>query len=264
MTTPDAGQRPVLMFDDHSPNPNYGSGVFRRRIRLTNEAGTVRGELEDCNHGFRVVLKHDGVQVTAAAMQALRIPLNTCGEAARPLAMIVGCPLGVSWAEYSKRLPPPANCTHIHDLTWWALCHARRPDAIRQYDIAVTDETERPSECTVHRNGELVHHWQAAQARTVAPVEIADRPLFRGFSAWAAKIFEGEAYEAAVILQRGYFVAQARRHVGTKAANYTAMERAVLHGACYSYSPGAVERAVSVKDSQRDFTDTPERLLKFL
>jgi hypothetical protein len=252
------------MFDDHSPNPNYGSGVFRRRIRLTNEADTVRGELEDCNHGFRVELKHDGVQVTAAAMQALRIPLNTCGEAARPLAVIVGCTLGVSWAEYSKRLPPPANCTHIHDLTWWALCHARRPDAIRQYDIAVTDETERPSECTVHLNGELVHHWQAAQARTVAPVEIADRPLFRGFSAWAAKIFEGEAYEAAVILQRGYFVAQARRHVGTKAANYTAMERAVLHGACYSYSPGAVERAVSVKDSQRDFTDTPERLLKFL
>ena len=245
-------------------NPNYGAGVFRRRVLLANEPGKVRGELEDCNHGFRVELQHDGIQVTAASMQALRVPLSTCGEAGRPLAAIVGCPLRASWQEYSARLLAAENCTHVHDLAWWALQHAARHDAVRQYDVAVSDETDHPSECTVRRNGELVHRWLAAQGRTVAPAELGDRPLMRGFSTWAARMFHGESYEAAVILQRGYFVAQARRHSRSEVADYSALESKAMHGACYSYSPGAVERAIGIKDTNRDFTDTPELLLKFI
>ena len=77
-------------------------------------------------------------------------------------------------------------------------------------------------------------------------------------------IFSGEAYEAATMLQRGYFVAQGRRAnqqalVGLRAATLTHM-----HGACFTYSIGAVERATHLADCDRDFTDTPELLLKFV
>ena len=245
-------------------NPDYGSGVFRRRILLVNEPGRVRGTLEDCSHGFQVELQHDGIQVTAASMRAIRVPLSTCGEARHPLSAIVGSPLQSSRQQYASRLLATANCTHAHDLAWWSLAHASRSDAVRQYDIAVTDETALPSECTVHRNGELVHRWLAAKGRTTAPAEIANQHLLRGFALWAGRFFEGDDYEAAVILQRGYFVAQARRHFSGKVDNYVPSEIKELQGVCYSYSPGVVERAIATENSQRDFTDTPELLLKFV
>lgn len=243
-------------------NPNYRAGVFRRRVLLVNEPGKVRGELEDCSHGFRVELHHDGIQVTAVSVQVLRIPLTTCAEVERPLAALVGSPLRVSWQEYGTRLPTSTNCTHVHDLSWWALQHALRPDVSRQYDVAVTDEGAEPSECSLRRNGELVHQWFARQGGIVAPADIAGRTLFRGFSVWARRAFEDDAYEAAIMLQRGYFVAQARRHFGTKTADYSALESKPMHGVCYSYSPGAVERAVAL-DADMDFTDAPELLLQF-
>lgn len=245
-------------------NPTYGSGIFRRRVLLVNDPGRVHGALEDCSHGFQVELQHDGVQVTAVSMLAKRVPLSTCIEARHPLSAIVGCPLGISRQQYASRLPATANCTHVHDLAWWSLVHASRSEILRQYDIAVTDETALPSECTVHRNGELIHRWQAVQGRATAPTEIAGQPLLRGFAQWAGKSFEGEAYEAAVILHRGYLVAQARRHFGTKVDNYVPSEIKTLQGVCYSYSPGVVGRAVATENSQRDFTDTPELLLKFV
>ena len=46
------------------PNPDYGKGVFRRRIFVRGEPGVVKVELEDGNHGFRVRLAHDGETVT--------------------------------------------------------------------------------------------------------------------------------------------------------------------------------------------------------
>ena len=40
-------------------NPAYGSGMFRRRIRLTSGDGWVFGELEDSSHAFRVKIAFD-------------------------------------------------------------------------------------------------------------------------------------------------------------------------------------------------------------
>ena len=73
-----------------NPNPLYGTGIFRRRIHLRADGNTVAVELEDGNHGFRIVLRHDGEQVTDICMDALRHPFNTCPEAISPLRRIVG------------------------------------------------------------------------------------------------------------------------------------------------------------------------------
>ena len=69
-----------------NPNPLYGTGIFRRRIHLRADDNAVAVELEDGNHGFRIVLRHDGEQVSGIDVDAVRHPFNTCPEAAGPSA----------------------------------------------------------------------------------------------------------------------------------------------------------------------------------
>ncbi len=244
-------------------NPLYGTGIFRRRVRLENRPGAVQAELEDCSHGFRLCISHDGMLATAISVETLRFPLSTCMEAGGPLAGIAGFPLAASWMEFQRRFPASGNCTHLHDLAWWALQHASRTQVRRDYEVAVSDEGPQGSECSVWRDGERVLRWQAARGVVAAPAEIAGRPMLRGFSAWTTPLFQGDAYEAAIMLQRGYLVAQGRRYDKQASAGKGVASHRERHGACYSYSEGAVERAIVTFGSDRDFTHAPELLLKF-
>lgn len=260
---PGSARDAQMMKPDGAGNPLYGSGVFRRKVRLLSDASSVRAELEDYTHGFRLRISHDGNQVTAVASEALRIPLTTCVETDRPLQQLVGCPLTIGWDEFRHRLPPESNCTHLQDLAWWSLAHVRRVAALCEYEIAVTDEGDAPSECSVWRNGKLVIRLHARMGTVVAPEPIAGKSMMRGFSAWAFAHFPGADHEAAVMLQRGYFVSQARRH-GRKAAEEVKLaDFASMRNACYSYSDGVVERTRLIEDSERDFTNAPELLLAF-
>lgn len=245
-------------------NTSYGSGVFRRRVRLENRPGTVCAELEDCKHGFRLHLGHDGKQVTAMAAEGLRVPMATCLESGGSLKELIGAPLTIGWAEFQERMPASAHCTYLRDMAWWSLAHAQRTEPVRDYEIAVTDaEAGQPHQCSLWRNGELVFCWDVVEDVVVAPPEFANRPLMLGFSGWAKQAFQGEAFEAAVMLQRGYFVSRGRRVDGNTLAGVRAVDFKHMHGACYSYSPPAVERAVFLPDTDRDFTHTRELLLKF-
>lgn len=244
-------------------NPHYGKGVFRRKIRLRSDASSLCAELEDYAHGFRLRIDHDGTRVVAVVSEALRIPLTTCTETDRPLQQLVGCPLDVGWDEFRHRLPPAANCTHLRDLAWWSLAHVRGVSGLCEYEVAVSDEGEEPSECSVWRNRELAIRLQARMGTVVAPAPIAGKSMMRGFPAWAFVHFPPEDHEAAVMLQRGYFVAQTRRHDKKAAEGLRAIHFASMHDACYSYSSGAVERALLTEDSERDFTHAPELLLAF-
>lgn len=244
-------------------NPLYGTGVFRRKVRLQRDAVSILAELEDYAHGFRLRIDHDGVRVTAIASEALRIPMTTCNETNRPLQQLIGCPLTAGWEEFRRRLPPAANCTHLQDLAWWSLAHARRDTARCEYEIAVTDESEAPSECSVWRNGELAIRLQARLGTVVAPAAIVGKSMMRGFSAWATAHYPERDHEAAVMLQRGYFVAQARRHGRRSADEIRIADFESMRGACYSYAIGVVERARLTENSERDFTHRPDLLLAF-
>ncbi len=61
------------------PNRDYGTGIFRRRILIktgVNKTETV-AELEDCVHGFRLVVNHENNIITDVQAEALRIPLTS-------------------------------------------------------------------------------------------------------------------------------------------------------------------------------------------
>ncbi len=248
----------------HAPNPDYGQGIFRRRIKLDNEGNHVLAELEDCNHGFRLRLHHDGQQVTAIDVETLRYPLTTCKGAGEPLQALIGCPLTPAIDKILKHTRPSSNCTHLFDLATLAIAHASRSEKRRVYDIEVPDSTTDLTELQVKRNGLIIHQWQASDHKLCSPSSVAGKPLMKGFYFWVFKHFHGEALEAALVLQKGYFVSRARHIDLDASAGMPASDDKYMLGACYTYSPAIVAEAFRETHSVRDFTDCPEQLLQFL
>lgn len=260
--------------DKFRPNPTYGTGVFRRRIRLVRTAtsalnGQVHGALEDCNHGFQsTVIYRDG-KVTDVKPQFMRIPFTTCDGAWKPLQNLVGAAIDATPSQLLAIAPPLSNCTHLHDLTLLAIAHTQRPEITVQYDIEVTDATpENASHLRVFRSGDdgervLMHHWQSKNYMLVDPPELKDKPLFMGFSRWANERFSGLANEAAFVLQKGNLVSIGRMlDVDAMEGSRAADENGSV--SCFTYSPPNNAIATRIGKTVRDFTDAEERLLKFM
>jgi hypothetical protein len=244
-------------------NPDYGHGIFRRRIRLVGSGAKVCAELEDTNHGFRSTVFHDGNKVTDIHAEALRAPLSTCGGAIEPLKQLIGTTLDASTKDITTRIDPRANCTHLYDLTLLAIAHCLRGEVTRQYDMEVEDQpSATPAESRCYRDHQLMLVWQARDWQISAGPH-SGKPLFKGFAAWAAGAFSGDEQEAAFALQKAYFVSQARRFNVDDLAGTSADDQPHMNGVCFSYSSPNIERAVRTANSTRDFSDCPEQLLTF-
>lgn len=239
------------------PNPDYGSGISRRRVRVRPAEGAVSVDIEDSNHAFRLVLRHDGARVVAVESEAIRYPLSTCSEAQQSLQRLVGQSID-SAAQLREILEPRLSCTHLSYMAGLALTSVKDDPHERLYDIAVEDERDGRTRARIYRNDVCVHDWQITNHSIVEPAEHAGQTVMKGFYAWARIAFQGALLEAAVALQRGYFVAQSRRYQFLPAVAFGMPE-----GVCYSYSTPIVNRARLVTGSMRDFTNSPDALLRF-
>lgn len=255
-----------MALPDYPRNPDYGTGQYRRRIRLEHGAGCVYGALEDTNHGFTVTVSHDGERVTAIEAEAKRVPYTSCPGALQPIKGYVGVDIRSGLRDLNFHMPPSSNCTHLLDLTVMAINHAANPNPVRQWDISVSDQTaDSDSLCTIHRDGELVFSWHARDLQLTAPPELAGKPFYLGFGKWASKYFPPDQLEAAFNLQKGYFVSLARMFDVEQMAGEPALaSQQSMGGACYTYSSPAIEHGVRTSGSMRDFSDCDEKLLKFL
>lgn len=238
-------------------NPDYGSGVFRRRVRVRPADGAVSVDIEDSNHAFRLVLRHHGARIVAVESEAVRYPFTTCSEAQQSLQRLVGQSID-SAAQLREILEPRLSCTHLSDMAGLALTSAMDDQHERLYDIAVEDERDGRTRARIYRNDVCVHDWQITNHSIVGPAEHAGQTVMRGFYAWARLAFQGALLEAAVALQRGYFVAQSRRYQFVPEVTSGMPE-----GVCYSYSTPIVKRAHLVTGSMRDFSSSPDALLRF-
>jgi len=249
---------------DYPRNPTYGQGVFRRRIRLEGRPGRVVAALEDTNHGFCVTVDHDGTQVTAIAPEARRTPYSTCPEAGTRLQALVGQRIDSAARTLNLQAVPTANCTHWLDLTVLAIRHAAAGPVTRQWDMTVSDETDtRDAEIRLYRDGTELACWTARAFMLTAPAALAGRPFYLGFGRWASQYFEGDALEQAFLMQKAYFVAQARRYDLDAVAGEPAEASPSMIGACYTYSPEVMARGVRNADAIRDFSDDDSQLLRF-
>lgn len=255
-----------MALPNYPRNPDYGTGTYRRRIRLEQGDGCVYGALEDTNHGFTVTVYHDGEHVTAIEGDAKRVPYTSCPGALNPIKGYIGTSIHATLRDLNFHMPPSANCTHLLDLTVMTIRHAAIQNPVRQWDIAVTDQTDNSdSVCTVVRDGEEIFRWHARDLQLTQPAEFAGNPFYLGFGKWASKTFEPEALEAAFILQKGYFVSLARHFDMDQMAGEPALaSKDGMGGACYTYSSPAIEHGVRSSGNIRDFSESEEQLLKFL
>jgi hypothetical protein len=252
MNDPDLPQR--------KHNPAFGTGIFRRRLRLSAGPGVAVAALEDTNHAMRVELQHDGAQITSIRSQVSRSPLTTCPGAEAPLQAFVGRPLEPYPGRPSAVASPRANCTHLHHLGLLARAHALR-GGTRQYDIEIPDEGSAPVWSSLRQDGVEIIRWQTWNWQIVAPEALGGLPLKEGFARWAAQRFEGEALEAAFVLQNGYFVSYARRWDTEAWAGKPAVSHESMLGRCYGYQPEVVVHGSYRAGSTLDTTDPATPLL---
>lgn len=254
---------------DHSAylNPDYGNGVFRRKIRLTATANTVVGELEDCAHGFRCRLEHDGQVLTHIVGESLRTPYDICTGATEPIKQFIGKPIDISLVALNQEVNARSNCTHLYDLSALALefCYLSSTQGMteRVIDVFIPDENKDAVTARVLIDGEEILAWQLQSWQIVGPKAIAGKPMHRGFAAWVNEMFSGLQNTAAFVLQKSYLVGEARRYDIDAVAGQTAVTDNKMLGICYTYSEQHIGQGKRLAGTMRDFTDCEEQLLQF-
>ena len=248
-------------------NPDFGDGVFYRRIQLTNQGNACVGQLEDCCHGFEVTIHHDGESITDVEPTARRVPFNTCPGAGKLLgASLIGQSIHSNLRDIYTWCKPRSQCTHWLDLALLAVKQAaRRNEHQRDYVVSIPDETDKPVQAAVYCNQEQILAWHVHNWSIHQPEALQGNTLHKGFSQWMFEYFDGDVdkQEAAFVLQKGYFVSCAKRYDINCLAGKRAVDDAHMAGSCYTYGEANIDSAVRQANSFRDFTDNTAALLRF-
>lgn len=250
---------------DHLPaDPNWGKGVTRRAIGLVGTPFKVDAALEDMRHAMTCTLEHDGKVVTAVTAGFHRYTLQICPGASQPLQAMVGLPLDISISSFFANGRARQNCTHMLDLAWLAMRHAKRGPIKWTYEIAIPDATSGPLRGTLTRNGIVAQDWTVENDIIMSPDVLAGQKLSGGFTRWLTNesALPDLTVEECLILHKGFFMVGARRFtmlVGDMTENY----KAAVTGACFGYAPERIDEAIALDDMGRDFSTIPEKLLKF-
>jgi len=233
---------------------DYGSGVYRRRIRLGAEDGLVRGSLVDDFHDFTVRLAHDGVRISKIEGAARRIPWATCPAAALPLALLEGMPLTRSLRSIARHTDPRAQCTHLFDLASLAVSLAASGAAARLYQLAVPDRVGARTQATLSRDGLPVLRWQIDGARIEDPPPFAGRSLAGGgFLDWAEATLDTDLAEAAQVLRRAAVISYGRRFDFDRVPDARTFQNQA-GGACFTFHPERVAEGLRIVGNVRDWT----------
>lgn len=218
--------------------------AYRRRILIEPAPGAVTAELEDDYHRMVVTLVHDGETVRDVVAEMKRWPWTTCRGAIDQLPRtFVGKPL----AAFAKAGERPLNCTHLHDLALFAAAHAHESAPVA-YDVTATDPVDGRRELTIHRGGELVHHWTFQDDVATAPEAIAGRG-FLELGDWIAGL-DPAAKEAARILRWGSMVGRGRQ---MDIPAHSTTDRFPT-GSCHTFQAGIAEQARRLPDADVDFS----------
>lgn len=236
------------------PNPEYGRGVYRRRIELAKAGTQVHVSLLDDFHDMRCVVEHDGKRVTNLDGEILRAPFTTCCSAGLALRELVHLPLTTGRAELYGAGRPQRNCTHLFDMVALALVHSLLPISERAFDFIVPDEGNGGALLQAFVDGQMVHSWDVVQETIRAPHRLSGRRLFGGFQSWAMATFDGVQLDAALGLQMAVFVARGRRYLVDQESGHWVKDQPERIGACFSFTEPQFSIAKSIPGYSRDFT----------
>lgn len=246
------------------PNPQYGRGTYRRRTLLRRKPGAIEVVMEDCSHAMQLLMQHRDGAITDLQGEVVRAPVTSCRRAPDQLTELLGLPLTDNADIYRQHSPQHLHCTHLYDMALLAIEFALREGGQQQFDVEVGDEVEGAIDGKIFLDQQLIHHWVVRQGKLAEPAKFAGQSAFKGFAHWAKSQFSGDALLCAFGLQRGLMVANARRWDMAAIAGEPADTFGPPPGACYSYTKGREKDAVRTANPVRDFSDTPEQLLRFV
>lgn len=250
---------------DHMPAAaDWGTGVTRRAIRLRGEAGRVEAALEDMRHAMICTLFHDGRIVTDIEADFRRYTLSLCPAASEPLKAVAGMPLDTSTSAFFANGRARQNCTHMLDLAWLALRHASRGATEWLYEIEIPDAVSGPMRGTLRRNDSVVQDWAVESNVIISPAHLAGQSLAGGLMRWltTASGLSDLEVEECLILHKGFFMVGARRFVMPEGA-FTPEYKSAITGVCFGYAAERIDQAIGLSGMGRDFSHTPEKLLRF-
>lgn len=237
----------------------WGTGIFRRQIRLAVDGAVVEAALADDYQRFALRLVHDGTTIVAVEADTVRIPWTACPGAAVALRALEGQPLAALADPRAHGIDPRQHCTHLFDLVTLVAAHAR-DDGLRRFDdIAVPDRRDGATRATLWRDGAELLTWDVVGDQIVAPEPFAGRHLSGSFAAWATGALEADRAEAAIVLRRATLMGSGRSADIDDAAR--ASDYAGFVGSCFTFQPERVEGARRRWGSAWDFTDDPGALL---
>jgi hypothetical protein len=238
------------------------SGAYRRRILITSSASEATAELEDDFHHFRVVVAHDGTQVTNVRGESVRFPWSTCPAAALQLQPLAGMALCARSTAVGDVIAARDNCTHMFDLAGLAVAQAARSThRPRQYDVVVSDPVDGRRRASVSRDGVTRLTWLVDHHTILDPEPFAGRAMRGNFLGWAETALDDDTAEAAIILRRACHIAFGRLKDLDVYADAGPL-LPIMSGACFTFQPERAPTARRMRGSVRDFTATPQRLLR--
>lgn len=244
-------------------NPDYGSGVFKRYIRLTTASpNTIIAALSDDCHAFSIHIEHNKRKLVRVIADWERHPTSACAGAVNAIKEAEGFQLCADVFFLRQHLAPRHQCTHIFDLLSLAIVHAyhQRPDYL--YKIEVDDENDGVSDIRVFSNEQLVCDATVNAVKFISPEFMMGAPVKRGFSSWVKQTLSAEQCEVALMMQMAYFVAIARRFDLNAASNYSVKNSSPPVGSCYALQEQRIEDSIRLP-SQRTLGDNTDEIFRF-
>lgn len=210
--------------------------------------------LLDVFHDMRVIIRVEEGRVVAVDGAMARHPNTTCPGAIAALQDLVGLPLAGA-AQVLRKAAMSRHCTHLRDVTSWALGALERgqPDFVTEF--AVTDaDAANCQRLTMTTNGAIRLALDLEAMIITAPAAQAGRAMFGGFGRWVDETHTGQEADDWRMAQIAFFVARGRRwQVDSEPGIAVGVEPA-REGVCHAFTRPSFPDAVSIVGFTRDFS----------
>ena len=246
---------PLEKLGHYRPNPDYGSGIARRRIHLRDDGCRVVATLFDNFHEMVVELDHDREKVIAVRGDMPRFPKTTCPGASARLSQLAGARILDGRKGIAALADRPNHCTHLLDLATFAVSMLQRGEAERLFESSVTDRDPlRRQEVEVLLDGQRALSLVLVDEVIVQPAQWAGCRLFGGFSRWVAERFSGVEVDVWLAAQMTVMIAQGLAFLTDGPDPIPVSKGLHRKGACHTFSEPQFSIAWDNIGTVRDLT----------
>ena len=255
-------------------NPDYGKGVYRRRIVIdVEDASSIYAALEDEAHAFELSMSLEDLVIKKVEASWHRHPTTMCANANEALQELVGKSITQKPLGLSEQVVAMDNCTHFFDTAALVsrLACLYRTDKTQVsrylYEIDINDAKQVEGKAAQHLqlrlNGELLEEWYLEDEIINRPASHAGQHILKGLISWAREHLDDEALMRAILIQKGYFVSVGRRYKMEKLAGIKCLDSFQPVDVCYAMRHGREKQARRTAD-RVSYSDAADKMLAFV